>query len=119
MDPIVLTTTGEPTAVLHTALTSLQGLGYGVTPDASGWGGRAEVGSAVGRVLLGGFSRRMIVDYSLSQGPAEGQWQLTLVPAMTGASGGALGLSKAKKEWAGIGATLGTALNTSGQLVYG
>lgn len=119
MDPLNVTTQGDPAAILQTAGGALSQLGYTVTPDGSGWAGRAEVGSSAGRVLLGGFSRRMILDYSITQGLAEGQWQLIVAPGMTGASGGLIGVNKAKKEMASVATTITEALRTAGQLAIG
>lgn len=102
LDPIVLNLSGDPTAMIGIAEQQLAGLGYSVARNADGWSGEAEVGSAVGRALGGGFVRRMKLTYFVAQGPAQGYWVLTITPAMSGAGGGVLGVSKAKKEMASV-----------------
>ena len=88
---------GDPAQALGLATAAFQQAGFTVAPGEDGWSGRAEVGSSMGRFLGGGFVRRHIVDYSVISA-ADGNWQFVLTPAMSGASGGALGMSKAKKE---------------------
>ena len=116
LEPVTFTAVGDPAAVVALAGQHLASLGYTVTPGPDGWSGTAEVGNAVVRALAGGFSRRMKVSYAVTQGHAEGQWLLTIAPTMSGASGGALGMSKAKKEMASIGETVGGALAQHGHL---
>ena len=116
MDPIVLSTGPDGAAVLRTVGEALASVGYTVTPAADGWSGRAEVGSKAARALAGGFSRRMILDYQVTQGEAPGTTRVLLTPAMTGWSGGVLGVSKATKEWQSVHGTVGQALHQSGLL---
>jgi hypothetical protein len=116
MEPVAFRTTADSAAVLSTIGSALASLGYSVTPHPDGWGGRAEVGSAAVRFLAGGFSRRMIVEYRLTQGDQPGVTRVVISPAMTGMSGGALGVSKAKKEMNNIHQTVGGALSQAGLL---
>lgn len=117
LEPIIFTAVGDPAAIVALAGQQLASLGYTVTPGDDGWSGAAEVGNAVVRALAGGFSRRMKVTYAITQGYVEGQWVLTIAPAMSGASGGALGMSKAKKEMASITESVGGLLHQHGHLV--
>lgn len=117
MDPIVMNTGADAGAVLHTVGGALASIGYTVTPGADGWSGHAEVGSSAGRALGGGFVRRMILDFRLTQGTAPNTTQVVITTAMSGWSGGALGASKAKKEWASVSQTVGQALYQSGLIV--
>ena len=73
---------GDPAQALGLATAAFQQAGFTVAPGEDGWSG---------------FVRRHIVDYSVVSA-ADGNWQFVLTPAMSGASGGALGMSKAKKE---------------------
>lgn len=114
MQPLVWNTGPDGGAVLAAAGEALAGQGYSVTPDASGWAGRAEVGSKAARALAGGFARRMIVDYAVSQGDHPGTTRLTITPAATGWSGGALGASKAQKELTAVGAAVNELLVARG-----
>lgn len=116
LEPIIFTTVGDPAAVVALAGQQLTALGYTVTPGADGWSGEAEVGSKVGRALVGGFVRRMKVDYAVTQGYTEGQWVLTISPGMSGMGGGALGVSKSKKEMASIFDGVGAALAQHGHV---
>jgi len=116
LEPVIFTAVGDPAAIVGIAGQQLASLGYSVTPGPDGWSGEAEVGSAVGRVLGGGFVRRMKVGYSVTQGPVEGQWVLAVNPGMSGAGGGALGMSKSKKEMASIAQGIGTALAQQGHI---
>lgn len=116
IEPLSWTTTSDAGAVLNTLGTALQSLGYTVNPNADGWSGQAEVGSKVGRVLAGGFVRRMIVNYQVSQGVQPDTSVAQIAPAMSGIGGGALGMSKAKKEMASIAETVHAALNANGLL---
>jgi len=102
MEPLIWNTGPDAPAVLAAAGEALAGQGYTVTPDVSGWAGRAEVGSKAARALAGGFARRMIVDYAVSQGDQTGTTRLVITPASSGWSGGALGASKAQKEMAAV-----------------
>lgn len=88
---------GDPVAVAQTTHNALSSLGYRVTPRPDGYSGDAEVGSAAGRVLGGGFVRRHKLVYQVVLGPT-GIHELRITPAMTGLGGGALGAHKAKKE---------------------
>lgn len=116
MEHIAFRTGAEGSAVLSTIGSALGSLGYTVTPHPDGWGARAEVGSAAARVFAGGFARRMIVEYRLTQGDAPGTTAVVITPAMTGMGGGLLGMNKAKKEMASIQQTVGTALHQAGLL---
>lgn len=116
MDPVTLIVTGDPQAALATVTGALQSLGYSVQPDPSGWRGRAEVGSKAARALAGGFSRRMVLDYTVTQAQQPGAFQVVVAPATSGWSGGALGASKAKKELQSVGSTLWNAFATQGTL---
>lgn len=116
LEPIIFTAVGDPASVVALAGQQLGSLGYTVTPGADGWSGEAEVGNAVVRALAGGFSRRMKVSYAVTQGYTEGQWVLTISPGMSGMSGGALGMSKAKKEMASITDSVGGALAQHGHI---
>lgn len=102
MEPAHWTTSADGAAVLRTVGETLASQGYTLTPDESGWGGRAEVGSKAARALAGGFARRMILDYAVTQGAEPGTTLLRISPASTGWSGGALGASKAQKEMASV-----------------
>lgn len=106
----------DAAAVLAAAGEALASQGYTVTPDESGWAGRAEVGSKAARALAGGFARRMIVDYSVTQGDQPGTTRLVITPASTGWSGGALGASKAKKELVAVSEGVHAALAARGLL---
>jgi len=64
----------------------------------------------------GGFVRRMIVNYQLTQGVQPDTTVAQIAPAMSGIGGGALGMSKAKKEMASIAETVHGALAANGQL---
>lgn len=101
MDPATWTTGPDAAAVLDIVRTTLESQGYTVTVDESGWSGRAEVGSKVGRALAGGFVRRMVLDFTIQQGEP-GTNRLVIAPATSGWSGGALGASKAKKEMTAV-----------------
>lgn len=116
-DSIVLSIGGDPGAALAVTGQALSSLGYTVEPGPDGWSGAAEVGSAAMRAMVGGFARRMKVTYSLTQGHAAGAWVVTVSPAMSGMSGGAIGVSKARKEMTQISDTLRAALSQSGHLV--
>ena len=116
IEPLSWATTADAGAVLTTVGTALQSLGYTVTPNADGWSGTAEVGSKVGRAIGGGFVRRMIVNYQLTQGVQPDTTVAQIAPAMSGIGGGALGMSKAKKEMASIAETVHGALAANGQL---
>ena len=116
MDPIVYSPVGDPVAIVAITGDRLASLGYSVTPGPDGWGGQAEVGNAVARAIGGGFTRRMKVTYALTQGYSPGQWLLTIAPAMSGASGGALGMSKAKKEMRSIAEAVAMGLTQFGHL---
>ncbi|HBX10288.1 hypothetical protein [Candidatus Neomicrothrix sp.] len=116
IEPLRWTTTADAGAVLTTVGTALQSLGYTVTPNADGWSGRAEVGSKVGRALAGGFVRRMIVNYQVGQGVQPETSEVQIAPAMSGIGGGALGISKAKKEMASIAQAVHGALAANDQL---
>lgn len=113
LEPIVFETGPDATTVLNTALGALQSFGYTITPTDQ-WSGRAEVGSSSGRALGGGFSRRMIVDYRIAAGADQSSTQMVITPAMTGWSGGLMGVSKAKKEMESIWTTVGGALHSAG-----
>ena len=78
------TTGADGAAVLRTVGEVLASQGYTLTPDATGWGGRAEVGSKAARALAGGFARRMILDYSVAQGREPDTTLLRIAPASTG-----------------------------------
>lgn len=116
MDPASWTTGPDASAVLATLNEALVSQGYTVTPDESGWGGRAEVGSKAARALAGGFARRMVLDYRVTAGEREGTTQLIVAPASSGWSGGAIGASKAKKEMALVTETVNGALGAKGLL---
>jgi hypothetical protein len=62
VNPLVFRTRANGGAVLATIGNSLAALGYSIVPRPDGWGGRAEVGSAKMRVLVGGFARWMLAD---------------------------------------------------------
>jgi hypothetical protein len=116
MEPATWTTGPDAAAVLDALKGTLEAQGYTVTPDESGWAGRAEVGSKVGRALAGGFVRRMILDFTISQGEP-GTTRLVVAPASSGWSGGALGASKAKKEMTAVASGVHQALSERGLLV--
>lgn len=116
MDPVIFRSSPNGAAVLVTVGNALASLGYRVVPHADGWGGRAEVGSAEMRVLVGGFARRMIVDFRLAQGDTPYTTQTIITPAMTGLAGGVVGVSKAKKEMRDIHQAVGGALHYAGLL---
>src|SRR5688572_9015479 len=116
MEPATWTTGSDASAVLETLESALTAEGYTVTVDESGWAGRAEVGSKVGRALAGGFVRRMVLDFNLSQGTDPGTNRLVVAPASSGWSGGALGASKAKKEMTAVAAAVHQALAEKGLL---
>lgn len=116
IEPLSWTTTADAAGALNSMGTALQSLGYTVTPNEDGWSGTAEVGSKVGRALAGGFVRRMIVNYQVSQGVQPDTMVAQIAPAMSGIGGGALGMSKAKKEMASIAETVHGALSANGQL---
>lgn len=113
MEPATWTTGPDASAVLETLTGALEAQGYTVTRDESGWAGRAEVGSKVGRALAGGFVRRMILDFTISQGET-GTNRLVVAPASSGWSGGALGASKAKKEMTAVASGIHEALAARG-----
>jgi hypothetical protein len=113
MEPATWTTGPDAAAVLDTMKQTLESQGYTVTVDESGWAGRAEVGSKVGRALAGGFVRRMVVDFAVSQG-APGTTQLVIAPATSGWSGGAIGASQAKKEMTAVASGVHQALAARG-----
>ena len=113
MEPATWTTGPDAAAVLDTVKTTLESQGYTVTVDESGWAGRAEVGSKVGRALAGGFVRRMLLDFSISAGEP-GTNRLVVAPASSGWSGGALGASKAKKEMTAVASGIHQALAARG-----
>ena len=74
------------------------------------------MGSKVGRALAGGFVRRMIVNYQVGQGVQPETSEVQIAPAMSGIGGGALGISKAKKEMASIAQAVHGALAANDQL---
>jgi hypothetical protein len=115
-EPLSWTTTDDAAAVLNTVGGALASLGYTVTPNADGWTGTAEVGSKAARFLAGGFARRNIINYQVSQGVQPETCVVQIVPAMSGISGGAIGVSKAKKEMASVAETVHGALSANGQL---
>lgn len=117
MDPLYFATGPDAAAVLAAVGEVLASQGYTVTPDATGWGGRAEVGSKAARALAGGFARRMILDYAVTQGQQPGTTQLAITPAATGWSGGALGASKAKTELSNVGTAVHQLLGSRGLLL--
>ncbi|MFV0427732.1 MAG: hypothetical protein ACK5KU_11965 [Beutenbergiaceae bacterium] len=98
MDPVTWNVANSPANVMQALGVSLSSLGYTVSPGSDGWSGRAEVGSSTNRILAGGFARRMIIDYTMTS--AENSVQLHLRPGMTGWSGGLMGMSRAKKDYA-------------------
>lgn len=102
MEPATWTTGADAGAVLATVGEVLASQGYTVTPDETGWAGRAEVGSKAARVLAGGFARRMVLDFAVRQGAHAGTHQLVIAPASSGWSGGAIGASKAQKEMSAV-----------------
>jgi len=116
VDPILFECGADAAGALHTANGALASIGYAITPGADGWSARAEVGSAAGRLVGGGFVRRMIVDVQVTQGSQPGTSRVVVTPAMSGWSGGALGVSKAKKEMQNIHSTVGQALHQAGLL---
>ncbi len=116
MDPIILQTAGDPAAVVVVAEEQLAGLGFKLTRQPDGWSGTAEVGSSVGRALGGGFVRRMKLSWSVSAGPTPGVHVLTVASAMSGMSGGALGVSKARKEMDAVRGAVGGTLQQQGLL---
>lgn len=99
-DPVAWTVRHDAAAVMQSIAATLGSLGYAITPSPDGWSGRAEVGSGTARVLAGGFARRMIIDYALSQGPTPETLAIHLRPGMTCVSGGLIGMSRAKKDYA-------------------
>lgn len=117
MEPATWTTGPDASAVLATLNEALISQGYTVTPDQTGWAGRAEVGSKAARALAGGFARRMVLDYRLTQGDQEGTTTLVVAAASSGWSGGAMGASKAKKEMASVAQGVHGALAAKGLLV--
>jgi hypothetical protein len=117
MEPATWTTGPDASAVLETLNGALTSQGYTVTPDESGWAGRAEVGSKVARALAGGFARRMVLDYTLSQGDQPDTNRLVVAPATSGWSGGAIGASKAKKEMDAVASAIHQALAGRGLLI--
>jgi len=117
MDPLVFRTAANGGAVVATVGKALMSLGYFTTPHTDGWGGRAEVGSGAMRVLIGGFARRMIVEYRVAQGDVPNATQVIITPAMTGIAGGVVGLNKAKGEMRNIHQAVGSALHQAGLLV--
>lgn len=116
MDPISFVVVGDPSNAVATVGSSLSTLGYKVEPSPDGWSGRASVGSAAARALAGGFTRRMVVGYLVSQGPSPEVFHVVITPAVSGWSGGALGASKAKKELEKIRAAVGGAFQQQGIL---
>ncbi len=116
IEPIIFTAVGDPAAVVAIAGQQLANLGYTITLGADRWSGEAEVGSKVGRVLAGGFVRRMKVTYAVTQGYTDGQWVLTISPGMSGMGGGALGVSKSKKEMTSIYESVAEALARHGHV---
>lgn len=116
MEPLTWTTKADPPAVVAAAHGALTSLGYSVTTDETGWGGGAEVGSKAARALAGGFARRMILTWAVTQGDTAETLRLVVSPAATGWSGGALGASKAKKEVASVGEAIQQALSQQGLL---
>lgn len=117
MEPATWNTGPDASAVLATLNGALVAQGYSVTPDETGWAGRAEVGSKAARALAGGFARRMVLDYRLTQGDQEGTTRLVVEAASSGWSGGAMGASKAKKEMASVAQSVHDALAANGLLV--
>lgn len=114
LDPIYFNVGGDPSMALAVTTQAMQSLGYRITPNQDGWSGRAQVGSKAARALAGGFSRRMVVDFSVAQnGPG---LVVTIAPAVSGWSGGALGASKVKKELAGLQQAVGSNLQQAGML---
>lgn len=84
---------GDPESVVNATSQALAEIGYQVFPAEMPYSGRAEIGSAVARALLGGFVKRHKVTYIVQPGPT-GTVELQVRPAMTGWSGGALGKSR-------------------------
>lgn len=109
MEPLAFDLSGDPSTALNAALGAMSGLGYRITPDPGGWSGTAEVGSVAARVLAGGFVRRMVVNYRVET-VGDGSSRLTIEPGASGWSGGALGASKAKKEFRSIADAVTSAL---------
>lgn len=119
MDPVRFRTAANGFAVLSTVGNVLASMGYAITPHADGWGARAETGSAGMRFLIGGFARRMIVDYRVTQGDLPHTTQTLIVPAMTGAAGGIIGIARAQTEIENIRQAVGGALYHAGLLAEG
>lgn len=88
----------DPTQVVAATQDALQSLGYRVTTNPDGFSGRAEVGSAVARALVGALVKRHKVDFTIVSGPSGPE--LLLTPAMKGWSGGAVGLARSNKDHA-------------------
>lgn len=110
MDPVAWTVSNNAQAVMETLGATLTSLGYTVTPGADGWSGRAEVGSSTSRFWAGGLARRMIVDYAVSQGQQSETLVLHVKPGMSGISGGLIGMSRAKKDYAQVCSAMHEAL---------
>ncbi len=115
LEPIVFETGPDAATVLSTTLGAIQSLGFSVNP-VDEWSGQAEVGSKAARALGGGFARRMVISYQLSGGADQTSTRVTIAPAVSGWSGGAMGASKAKKEMESLYTTVGGALHQAGLL---
>lgn len=115
MEPIVFETGPDAATVLRTATAALESIGYAIAP-VDEWSGQAEVGSKAARALAGGFARRMVVTYQVSGGAQPTTSRVTIAPAVSGWSGGAMGASKAKKEMQSISTAVGGALHQAGLL---
>ncbi len=115
--PAAFLTGPDASAVLGVLQEVLTSQGYRITPDESGWAGRAEVGSKSARVFAGGFARRMILDYALTQSEHPGTLRLVITPASSGWSGGAIGASKADTEMTNVSSQVHMWLAQRGLLV--
>lgn len=111
-------TAGDPQVAIGHLVGQLQAYDFRITPNPDGYSGSAEVGSAAKRALLGGFARRNKLEYRLSQSPVPEQFILEVQITMTGAGGGAIGYTKAKRENRDLYGAIWNTLHHTGVVVY-
>ena len=86
----------DPTAARPTVAQALEGQGFTVT-WTDDWTAEAVIGSKAGVALAGGFKPHIRLQASFTAAE-QGAW-VQVAQTTTGATGGALGLSKTKKKW--------------------
>ncbi|MDR0964777.1 MAG: hypothetical protein LBM60_09190 [Clostridium sp.] len=111
---------GEPAVARNTVYASLESQGFKLKP-INDWSADAERGSAVASIMLGSLAGKQGRHVKLRvtcQTAPEGM-VITLEEGTSGASGGLLGASQAKKIYKEIYTIVGTAFQGAGVLISG